>query len=132
MAEKVTENKIPNSNAKTTLVQSTQMQRFLKTILTLSCWYSLESSHWVLSDEYPISKVSVIFFSFFVLFSFGKISHQQQKSWAIYVHSNWKQPDNFDEVLQAIAQVGKYLIHEEMIIRTLPTTLLQIFCSLQF
>ena len=32
------------SNAKATFVQSTPMQRFLKTIQTLSCWYSLESS----------------------------------------------------------------------------------------
>ena len=46
------------------------MQRFLKNIWTLSCWYSLESSCWVLSDEYPFARVSVIFqvsASFFVL-----------------------------------------------------------------
>ena len=30
-----------------------RMQRFLKTIETLSCWYSLESSHRVLPDEAP-------------------------------------------------------------------------------
>ena len=30
------------------------MQIFLKTILTLSCWYSLECFPWVLSYEYPI------------------------------------------------------------------------------
>ena len=33
------------SKAKSTLVQSTRMQRFLKIIKTLSCWYSLDSSH---------------------------------------------------------------------------------------
>ena len=33
------------SNAKTTFDQSTRMQRFLKNILSLSCWYSL--------GEYP-------------------------------------------------------------------------------
>ena len=49
------------SSAEATFVLSTRMQRFLKTILTLSCWYSLESSHWVLSDEYPYARVSVIF-----------------------------------------------------------------------
>ena len=49
------------SNAEAIFIQSTRMQRFLKTILTLSCWYSLESSHWVLSDEYPFARVSVIF-----------------------------------------------------------------------
>ena len=36
-------------------------QKSLKTIQTLSCWYSFESSHWVLSDEYPFARVSVIF-----------------------------------------------------------------------
>ena len=35
-------------------------QNILKTIRTLSCWYSLESSRWVLSDEYPFARVSVI------------------------------------------------------------------------
>ena len=52
------------SNAKATFVQSTQMQRFLKTIQTLSCWYSLESSHGALSDVYPFARVSVIFQDF--------------------------------------------------------------------
>ena len=33
------------SNAEVTFVQSTRIQSFLITILTLSCWYSLESSH---------------------------------------------------------------------------------------
>ena len=32
------------SNAKATFVRRTRMQRLLKTILTLSCWYSLDSS----------------------------------------------------------------------------------------
>ena len=35
------------SNAKATFLQSIRMQRSLKTIATLSCWYSLDSSHWV-------------------------------------------------------------------------------------
>ena len=46
------------------------MQRFLKTIQTLSCWYSLESSRRALSDEYPFARVSVIllgFLHYFVL-----------------------------------------------------------------
>ena len=33
------------SNAQASFAQCTGMQRFLKTIQTLSCWYSLESSH---------------------------------------------------------------------------------------
>ena len=53
---------IPNPyNAEATFVQSTRTQRFLKIIQTLSCWYSLESSRGVLSDEYPVARVSVIF-----------------------------------------------------------------------
>ena len=44
------------SNAVATFAQSTRMQRFLETIKTLSCWYSLESSCWALSDEYPFAK----------------------------------------------------------------------------
>ena len=37
------------------------MQNVLKIIKTLSCWYSLESSRWVLSDEYPFTRVSITF-----------------------------------------------------------------------
>ena len=44
-----------------TFVQSTRMQRFLETIQTLSCWYSLDSSHRVLSYEFQFVRVSVIF-----------------------------------------------------------------------
>ena len=33
------------SNAEATFFQSTKKQRFLKNILTQSCWYSLDSSH---------------------------------------------------------------------------------------
>ena len=32
------------SNAEATLIQSTRTQRFLENFLTLTCWYSLESS----------------------------------------------------------------------------------------
>ena len=49
------------SNAEATFVQSTRTQRFLKIILTLSCWYSFDSTCWVLSDDYPHSRVLVIF-----------------------------------------------------------------------
>ena len=47
---------------------SSRMQIFLKNIQTLSCWYSLDSSRWVLSNEYPFVRVSIIirfFASFF-------------------------------------------------------------------
>ena len=55
--------------AEATFVQSTRMQRFLKNILTLSCWYSLESSCWVLSDEYPCARVPIIFQAFCIILS---------------------------------------------------------------
>ena len=41
------------SYAEATYVLSTRRQRFLKIFLTLSCWYSLDSPHVVLSNEYP-------------------------------------------------------------------------------
>ena len=40
------------SHAEATFVQSTSAQIFMKTIRTLSCWYSLYSFCQVLSDEY--------------------------------------------------------------------------------
>ena len=49
------------STAVATFVQCIKKQKIIKTILTLSMWYSLDSSHWVLSDEYPFAMVSVIF-----------------------------------------------------------------------
>ena len=52
----------PNpSNAEATFFNSTRTQRFLK---TLSCWYTLGNSRRVLSDEYPYTRVSVIFQDF--------------------------------------------------------------------
>ena len=58
---------INHSNAEATFIQRTKMQRFLKTILTLSSWYSLDSSHGVLSDEYPFSVILQLFSHYFVL-----------------------------------------------------------------
>ena len=49
-----------HSNAEAAFVQRTMTQRFLKTIWTLSCWYSLNSSHWVLTDEYPCARIELI------------------------------------------------------------------------
>ena len=54
-------------NAEATFLQSTKTQRFLKTLKTMSCWYSLDSIHWVLSDEYPLARVAVIFQGFCIL-----------------------------------------------------------------
>ena len=50
----------------------------LKNISTLSCWYSLDSSHRVLSDEYPYARVSVIF-QVFASFCIAQIRHHQHK-----------------------------------------------------
>ena len=53
--------------AEATFLQSTKTQIFLKTLKTMSCWYSLDSIHWVLSDEYPLARVSVIFQGFCII-----------------------------------------------------------------
>ena len=47
--------------------ESNKRQRFLKTIETLSCSFSLDSSRALLSDEYPCARVSVIFQGFCIL-----------------------------------------------------------------
>ena len=61
-------------NAETTIIESTKMQRFLKTTKTLSCWYSLESFRRVLSDEYPFARVSVTFYDFLHDFVLDKLT----------------------------------------------------------
>ena len=53
------------TDAEATLSQGTTMQSW-------SCWYSLDSSKWVLSDEYPYDRVSVIF-SFLPHFLLSKL-----------------------------------------------------------
>ena len=62
------------SNAEATNVQSTRTQRFLKIIQTLSCWYSLDSSWWALSDEYPCARV-------FLNFVLVKLQQFSQNIW---------------------------------------------------
>ena len=51
------------------------LKYFLKTIVTLSCWYSFESSCGALPDEYLFARVSVIFHVFFPSFGICQISH---------------------------------------------------------
>ena len=68
------------SNAEATFIQSTRTHWFLKTIQTLSCWYSLGSSQRVLSDEHPHARVSVIF-SFVCIIQCCKISNQQHEGY---------------------------------------------------
>ena len=75
------------SNAEATFFQSARTQRFLKTIRTLSCWYSLESSLLVLSDEYPFARVSVIFQLFPHQFVFTKFATSSTRVKAIGHHS---------------------------------------------
>ena len=66
------------SNDEDTFTKSTRTQSFSKIIQTLSCWYSLDSSRWVLSDEYPYARVSVIF-QVFASFCIGQIIYKQHK-----------------------------------------------------
>ena len=61
------------SNAEATFGQSARMQIFLKTILTLSTWYSLESSRWELSVKYPFARVAPIF-QVFASFCIGQLA----------------------------------------------------------
>ena len=51
-----------------------KVQRFLKSIETLSCWYLLDSSRWVLLNEYPFARVSVSFLYNFVFVKFTSSS----------------------------------------------------------
>ena len=68
--------KLNPSNAEATSIRSTRTQRFLKTILTLLCWYSLDSTRWKpwWSDQYTCFRVSVIF-KVFASFRISQISH---------------------------------------------------------
>ena len=50
-------------------------KKYSKTILTLSCWYSFESSSWVLSDEYQYVRV-IVHFQLFAKFHFEQIRNQ--------------------------------------------------------
>ena len=56
-------------------VWETRRKKGLKTIQTLSYWYSFESSFSELSDEYPCARVHIIFASD----CFDQISHQLQR-----------------------------------------------------
>ena len=62
------------SAAEATYVQNTRKERILKNLKTLSCWYSLDSFHGVLSDEYPYARGSVIS-DFLKSCCIGQISH---------------------------------------------------------
>ena len=62
------------SNAEATLGQSTRAQRILKSIQTLSCWYSLESSRRELADKYPCARVWTIFTGFLHYFVLANLA----------------------------------------------------------
>ena len=62
-------------NAESTFIEGTRTQKYSKTILTLSCWYSLYSSRWVLSDEHPFARGLVIFQHFSHHFLFIKLAN---------------------------------------------------------
>ena len=51
-----------------------QKQKLMKIIWILSCWYSLESSRWVLTYEYPCARVSVTLQYFHIIFLLTKIA----------------------------------------------------------
>ena len=52
-----------------------RIQRILTTIWTLSCWYSLDSSRCILSDEYPCARLSTHFSGYLYHFVLAKIQN---------------------------------------------------------
>ena len=99
------------SNAKASFVQSTRIHIFLKTILTLSCWYPLNSSHWVLSNEYPWVRVSDIFHLFCIIL-YCQNSPQQHKGW--YKAKYWQSPHGrplSDFTIEGIYPIGAWRLH---------------------
>ena len=56
------------------LSKTQELEKSLKIIQALSSWYSLESSHRLLSDEYPFARVSVIFELFSYQFGLIKLA----------------------------------------------------------
>ena len=66
-------------DAESNLVQSTISQKCFIIISTLSCWYLFESSHRTLSDEYPCSRVPVIFKHFSTNFILSKLATSSGK-----------------------------------------------------
>ena len=74
------------------LPKAQRRKDFLKAIKTLSCWYSLDSSHWA---EYSQMSTHMpgfqSFFSFFASFCIGQISHHQHKGYPIHALStSWQ------------------------------------------
>ena len=83
------------SNGEATFFQRTRTQRFWKNIQTLSCWYSLDSSRWVLSDEYPFARVSVIFQLFLHHLVLAKLAASSIKVKLKSLHGGiWQRPQN--------------------------------------
>ena len=71
------ESTVPTFNpfaAEVIFVQCSKKQIIMKIIRTKSCGYSYESSRWVLSDEYPFARVSVIFQLFLYYFILTKLA----------------------------------------------------------
>ena len=68
-----------------------RMPRILKNIYTQSCWYSLETSRWVLLDEYPYARVSMMFSGFLHHFVLGKsaISSIRVNCYANFANTKW-------------------------------------------
>ena len=73
------------------LLNYLQSRRFLKTVQTLSSWYSLESSCWVLSYEYPCARVSIIFQVFCIILCYNSTTLRKDSKegieYALSIHS---------------------------------------------
>ena len=64
---------------------------FFENHLNPSCWYSLDSSHCILSEEYPCARVSIIFSVLLHYFVLAKLATNSLRVKAIFkiLSLNW-------------------------------------------
>ena len=87
-------------------VQCTRLQKITKVIVTMSSGYSYESSHWVLSDEYPFARVLTHLHS-----------EQPKEAWLFWEYFPYK---------SIFLETSEW----ELSIRRQTINLLQIFCEI--
>ena len=98
----------------------------MKTISTLSCWYSWDISRWVLSHGYQWAKVSVNLFSHhFVLAKLATSSLGVNPWMCSAVQSSWSNLCNL-----AGKSIVRKIFDGEISITTFRTTLLELICKI--
>ena len=72
-----------------------------------SCWYSLDSSHGVLSDDHPHAKVSVIFPDFLHHFAMAKLANSSFKVKAFLPRMHgWAIDDHLSQLMNVPGRDG--------------------------